>query len=95
LFGGASHDVLGLLNHEIPLSILFSSPGVSDLKVTSFIAKIGLQNTPSITLFNSLGFTQESISEVFQEVTLKFVVTDAFTEGFPAYSRDVYERTGN
>eukprot|EP01134_Creolimax_fragrantissima_P007972 CFRG7972T1 len=40
------------------------------LGITKFVAKIGLKNDPSIRLFRSLLFVQESVSEVFQEVTM-------------------------
>ena len=37
-----------------------------------FIAKIGRDNTPSIKLFESLGFEIAKVVEVFNEVELRF-----------------------
>ncbi|XP_038064267.1 N-acetyltransferase 9-like protein isoform X2 [Patiria miniata] len=50
--------------------------GVTKLQVSRFVAKIGLQNQPSLSLFKKLGFEEESVSEVFNEVTLQFQVTE-------------------
>lgn len=35
-------------------------------------ARIGLANTPSIRLFERLGFVQSKVVEVFQEVEMKY-----------------------
>ncbi|KAK7506742.1 hypothetical protein BaRGS_00002217 [Batillaria attramentaria] len=51
--------------------------GVEVLSVTKFIAKIGLDNLPSIRLFFQLGFRETSRSEVFKESTMELLVTDA------------------
>ncbi|XP_022093665.1 N-acetyltransferase 9-like protein isoform X3 [Acanthaster planci] len=56
--------------------VLMIQYGATKLKVRRFIAKIGLQNQPSLALFKKLGFKQESVSEVFQEVTLQLEVTE-------------------
>jgi hypothetical protein len=40
------------------------------LKATSFIAKIGLANDPSLKLFERLGFEKVKVSEVWQEAEL-------------------------
>lgn len=34
--------------------------------------KISLKNAPSIQLFESLGFTRQSVSEIWQEVEMRF-----------------------
>ncbi|CBQ67529.1 related to N-acetyltransferase [Sporisorium reilianum SRZ2] len=39
--------------------------------------KISLTNTPSINLFESLGFTRQSVSEVWQEVEMRYANTDS------------------
>ncbi|CDU23739.1 related to N-acetyltransferase [Sporisorium scitamineum] len=41
------------------------------------ICKISLKNTPSINLFESLGFTRQSVSEVWQEVEMRYANKDA------------------
>ncbi|EDO35470.1 predicted protein [Nematostella vectensis] len=52
--------------------LIMMSYGISKLHVNRFTAKIGHDNEPSLSLFNKLGFTKISESEVFKEVTLKF-----------------------
>ncbi|SPC65145.1 related to N-acetyltransferase [Ustilago sp. UG-2017b] len=39
--------------------------------------KISLSNTPSIQLFESLGFTRQSVSEIWKEVELRFTSIDS------------------
>ncbi|XP_038064266.1 N-acetyltransferase 9-like protein isoform X1 [Patiria miniata] len=56
--------------------LLMMQYGVTKLQVSRFVAKIGLQNQPSLSLFKKLGFEEESVSEVFNEVTLQFQVTE-------------------
>ncbi|XP_022093664.1 N-acetyltransferase 9-like protein isoform X2 [Acanthaster planci] len=65
-------DDSGVKTAEVEIMIA----GATKLKVRRFIAKIGLQNQPSLALFKKLGFKQESVSEVFQEVTLQLEVTE-------------------
>ncbi|XP_025095137.1 N-acetyltransferase 9-like protein isoform X2 [Pomacea canaliculata] len=50
--------------------------GVEVLGVTKFVAKIGEDNKPSISLFSQLGFTETSRSEVFVEVTMELQVAE-------------------
>jgi L-amino acid N-acyltransferase YncA len=50
--------------------------GATALGVTTFVAKIGMANAPSLGLFASLGFREVSRSEVFQEVTLELKAED-------------------
>ena len=38
--------------------------------------KISLKNDPSIKLFESLGFTRQSVSEIWQEVEMRFTDTN-------------------
>lgn len=40
------------------------------LKINKFVAKIGLDNSKSIAMFEKLGFTEESRSAIFNEITL-------------------------
>ncbi|EDV27866.1 uncharacterized protein TRIADDRAFT_20514 [Trichoplax adhaerens] len=49
--------------------------GITQLNTEKFVAKIGMDNTPSICLFNKLGFQQIDVSKVFEEVTLQFDTT--------------------
>lgn len=39
--------------------------------------KISLSNAPSIQLFESLGFTRQSVSEIWKEVEMRFTSTDS------------------
>ncbi|XP_046383073.1 N-acetyltransferase 9-like protein [Ischnura elegans] len=50
--------------------------GILELKVKKYQAKIGISNSASIQMFEKLGFQEESISEVFQEITLMKVVDE-------------------
>jgi RimJ/RimL family protein N-acetyltransferase len=58
---GIAQDALNILMH-------YSS---SKLNVTNFIAKIAIENTPSINLFKKLGFVEVGKSDYFQQVTLE------------------------
>ncbi|XP_033753650.1 N-acetyltransferase 9-like protein [Pecten maximus] len=50
--------------------------GEQILKVEEFTAKIGFSNVASIHLFQRLGFKEVSRSDVFEEVTLNYSITD-------------------
>ncbi|XP_053564848.1 alpha/beta-tubulin-N-acetyltransferase 9 [Bombina bombina] len=50
--------------------------GVTTLRISKFEAKIGQENLTSIRLFHRLHFKQVSVSEIFQETTLGWEVTD-------------------
>ncbi|XP_020616957.1 N-acetyltransferase 9-like protein [Orbicella faveolata] len=54
--------------------------GVTNLGVQKYVAKIGCDNKPSLTLFHTLGFTEVSVSEVFKEITLEMQVTETVQE---------------
>ena len=56
----------GKLVCEMMMSFAFNELGHK-----TYVVKIGLTNTKSIKLFKILGFVEESISEIFQEVTMK------------------------
>ncbi|XP_033631022.1 N-acetyltransferase 9-like protein [Asterias rubens] len=56
--------------------LLMMQFGVTKLQMCRFVAKIGLQNEPSLALFKRLGFQEESVSEVFQEMTLHLDITE-------------------
>ena len=45
------------------------------LDMTKFVAKISFSNSPSLALFQRLGFKETSRSEVFKEVTLEVAST--------------------
>ena len=48
--------------------------GSTSLGITTFVAKIGDANAPSLGLFASLGFQEVSRSDVFKEATLELRV---------------------
>uniref|UniRef100_A0A8C5R4W4 Alpha/beta-tubulin-N-acetyltransferase 9 n=1 Tax=Leptobrachium leishanense TaxID=445787 RepID=A0A8C5R4W4_9ANUR len=50
--------------------------GVTALEISTFQAKIGLANLTSLRLFHKLHFQDVSVSEVFEEVTLRWEVTE-------------------
>ncbi|KAG9473638.1 hypothetical protein GDO78_004115 [Eleutherodactylus coqui] len=50
--------------------------GATTLGISTFQAKIGEENLTSVRLFNRLHFTEESYSSVFQEMTLRWEVTE-------------------
>ncbi|KAJ8038082.1 N-acetyltransferase 9 [Holothuria leucospilota] len=59
---------------------LMMNYGVSHLNLEKITAKIGFKNVKSLTLFEELGFTEVSRSEVFQEVTLSLPLTSDIRE---------------
>lgn len=44
--------------------------GIKNLKVKQYIVKVSYQNKISIKMFNNMGFTEISRSDVFQEITM-------------------------
>ncbi|KAM4844009.1 alpha/beta-tubulin-N-acetyltransferase 9 isoform 2-T2 [Thomomys bottae] len=58
-------------------ALLMMSYGVTKLGLTTFEAKIGQGNEPSIRMFQKLHFEQVSVSSVFQEVTLRLTMTES------------------
>mmetsp|Transcript_28393 Transcript_28393/g.74579 ORF Transcript_28393/g.74579 Transcript_28393/m.74579 type:complete len:241 (-) Transcript_28393:1385-2107(-) len=54
--------------------LLMMHYGVTQLKLTKFVAKIALTNTPSLGLFGKLGFSTVSECEEFGEATLELAV---------------------
>lgn len=52
--------------------------GIEELDMKRFTAKIGMDNTPSLSMFKSIGFSEISKSEVFNEITLELSVHDDF-----------------
>lgn len=54
--------------------------GQSQLNCDCFISKIGYTNEKSIKMFEKLGFTEISRSDVFQEITFECVVTKEWIE---------------
>ncbi|XP_048221656.1 N-acetyltransferase 9 isoform X1 [Perognathus longimembris pacificus] len=57
-------------------ALLMMSYGVTKLGLTTFEAKIGQGNEPSIRMFQKLHFEQVAVSNVFQEVTLRLTMTE-------------------
>lgn len=51
--------------------------GNTNLGIQKYEAKVGCSNDASLRLFNKIGFTEVSVSEVFKEVTLEMNVTEA------------------
>ncbi|GLH03069.1 N-acetyltransferase 9-like protein [Gryllus bimaculatus] len=56
--------------------LLMLKYGCDKLCIKKYIAKIGTNNSRSITMFQNMGFIQVSESNVFKEVTLEKHVTD-------------------
>ena len=54
--------------------------GVEKLKIRQFQAKIKMENSASLKMFDKIGFKERSRSEVFQEVTLVCDVTNSFSD---------------
>ena len=52
--------------------ILLMTWAVRATIVNKFVAKIQMKNSPSISLFESLGFVENSRSDIFQEITYSF-----------------------
>lgn len=44
--------------------------GITHLQVKQYIVKVSYQNNISIRMFNNMGFTEISKSDVFQEITM-------------------------
>ncbi|KAM9296094.1 alpha/beta-tubulin-N-acetyltransferase 9 [Gastrophryne carolinensis] len=63
----------GLGEESVRLMLFY---GISELAISTFQAKIGQENMKSVRLFNKLHFEEVSFSEVFQELTLQWKVTD-------------------
>ncbi|XP_066471805.1 alpha/beta-tubulin-N-acetyltransferase 9 isoform X2 [Tiliqua scincoides] len=57
-------------------TLLMLSYGMTQLGLTTFEAKIGLENEASISMFKKLHFKEVGISSVFQEVTLRMIVDE-------------------
>ena len=60
------HKGFGRLSCLVMMHYAFHKFGTCE-----FVVKIGVTNKASIKLFTDLGFEKESISDIFQEVTLK------------------------
>ncbi|XP_004693533.1 PREDICTED: N-acetyltransferase 9 isoform X2 [Condylura cristata] len=55
--------------------LMMLSYGVTKLGLTTFEAKIGQDNEPSLRMFQKLHFEQVAVSSVFREVTLRLTVS--------------------
>lgn len=60
--------------------ILMLLYGINFININTFVAKISFDNIISMRMFNKIGFTEISRSEVFKEVTLEKVVTTEWTD---------------
>lgn len=69
----------------------FMAYGAMELGVTTFVAKIGFENEPSLGLFARLGYVERSRSEIFQEVTLELRARDSNGDALSRFS-DVWSR---
>ncbi|XP_015314459.1 alpha/beta-tubulin-N-acetyltransferase 9 isoform X1 [Bos indicus] len=63
----------GLGTEAVLMMMLY---GVTRLGLTKFEAKIGQGNEPSIRMFRKLHFEQVAVSSVFQEVTLRLMMSE-------------------
>ncbi|XP_063315128.1 alpha/beta-tubulin-N-acetyltransferase 9 [Pelobates fuscus] len=63
----------GLGEESVCLMLFY---GFTALGISTFEAKIGLENVTSIRLFHKLHFQDVSLSQVFQEMTLRWEVTE-------------------
>ncbi|KAJ1129962.1 hypothetical protein NDU88_008322 [Pleurodeles waltl] len=57
-------------------TLLMLRYGVTSLGISKFEAKIGQENVASIAMFQKLHFQEVSVSSVFQEVTLRLIMTE-------------------
>ncbi|XP_069510964.1 alpha/beta-tubulin-N-acetyltransferase 9 isoform X2 [Ambystoma mexicanum] len=57
-------------------TLMMLSYGVKSLGISKFEAKIGQENVTSIGMFQKLHFQEVSTSSVFQEVTLRMVMSE-------------------
>lgn len=60
--------------------------GVETLNMNRFTSKIGMDNKPSLKMFQGIGFTEISRSDVFKEITLELNINDIFLQ-------QLYKRT--
>ena len=58
--------------------LILMNYAITNLHTTTFVAKIGEDNTPSIKLFQKLGFVQQGSANVFKEVSLLLNVDETF-----------------
>lgn len=76
--------------------LLMLKYGQSQLGIQEFVAKIGYDNDASQHLFKKLQFEEHSRSDVFEEITFKRSVNDAWVrwldEETSAYEVDEYVR---
>lgn len=64
------HQSKGLGKEALQMMILYASKHLK-ISPSAFFAKIGMNNTPSLHLFQKLDFKEIGRSEVFQEVELR------------------------
>ncbi|KAF7249116.1 N-acetyltransferase 9, partial [Varanus komodoensis] len=57
-------------------TLIMMSYGVTHLGITTFEAKIGLENEASIGMFKKIHFKEVGVNAIFQEVTLKMTVDE-------------------
>lgn len=76
--------------------LLMLKYGQSELGVQEFVSKIGYDNVTSQHLFTKLQFSEQSRSEVFQEIAFKRTVDDAWIKWLnnevSEYKIEDYER---
>ena len=67
--------------------------GISQLNIKKFEAKIKCDNTPSIKLFEKLGFVESERSEVFKEVT--YILTSSEFSKYEEHISSIILNTTN
>uniref|UniRef100_A0A670XN64 N-acetyltransferase 9 n=1 Tax=Pseudonaja textilis TaxID=8673 RepID=A0A670XN64_PSETE len=59
-----------------PLFLVYWSVGITHLGLTTFEAKIKLENETSIGMFKKIHFKEVGVNNIFQEMTLKLIMDE-------------------
>ncbi|NXH13377.1 NAT9 acetyltransferase, partial [Bucco capensis] len=75
------------------LLFLGSFTGVKSLGLTKFEAKIGQENEASLCMFKKLHFKEVTVSNIFQEVTLRLDISDQERQWLLEQTNHVQEKS--